>query len=115
LSTPEAREAVQPALTINADEYPLTQPTQQALIQYNQDLSNYYKDIKEYRCLKDKLEQVKAHITKTVRQDLLYHIKDKQSIYDRIKMLQELYSPTTADKEYCVQKAYKSAKTLHTH
>jgi hypothetical protein len=32
--------------TLNANGSPLTQPTQQALMQYNQDLSNYYKDIK---------------------------------------------------------------------
>jgi hypothetical protein len=56
-------------------------------MQYNQDLSNYYKDIKEYRRLKDKLGQVKAHITKTIQQDLLYHIKDKLSIHDQIKTL----------------------------
>ena len=50
-------------------------------MQYNQDLSNYYKDIKEYRRLKDNLGHVKIHITKTIQQDL-YHIKDKLSIYD---------------------------------
>jgi hypothetical protein len=111
LQKPE--KPVRPAPTINADGSPPTQPTQHALMQYNQDLSNYYKDIKEYRRLKDKLGQVEAHITKTIQQDLLYHIKDKPSIYDQIKTLQELYSPTTADQEYRVQKAYESAKTLH--
>jgi hypothetical protein len=111
LQKPE--KPVRPAPTINADGSPPTQPTQHALMQYNQDLSNYYKDIKEYRRLKDKLGQVEAHITKTIQQDLLYHIKDKPSIYDQIKTLQELNSPTTADQEYCIQKAYKSAKTLH--
>ncbi|KAF2032506.1 hypothetical protein EK21DRAFT_98900 [Setomelanomma holmii] len=45
--------------------------------------------------------------------DLLYHIKDKQSVHDQIKMLQDLYSLTTADQEYRVQKAYKAAKVLH--
>jgi hypothetical protein len=82
-------------------------------MQYNQDLSNYYKDIKEYRRLKDKLGQVEAHITKTIQQDLLYHIKDKPTVYEQIKTLQELYSPTTADQEYRVQKAYEAAKVLH--
>jgi hypothetical protein len=61
LQKPE--KPVRPAPTINADGSPLTQPTQHALMQYNQDLSNYYKDIKEYRRLKDKLGQVEAHIT----------------------------------------------------
>jgi hypothetical protein len=56
-------------------------------MQYNQDLSNYYKDIKEYRRLKDKLGQVKAHITKTIQQDLLYYIKDKLSVHNQIKTL----------------------------
>ncbi|CAE7204972.1 hypothetical protein PTNB73_07013 [Pyrenophora teres f. teres] len=111
LQKPE--KPVRPAPVVNADGSPPTQPTQHALMQYNQDLSNYYKDIKEYRRLKDKLGQVEAHITKTIQQDLLYHIKDKLSIYDQIKTLQELYSPTTADQEYRVQKAYESAKTLH--
>jgi hypothetical protein len=111
LQKPE--KPVRPAPTINADGSPPTQPTQHALMQYNQDLSNYFKEIKEYRRLKDKLGQVEAHITKTIQQDLLYHIKDKQSIHDQIKTLQELYSPTTADQEYRVQKAYESAKTLH--
>jgi hypothetical protein len=59
------------------------------------------------------LGQVEAHITKTIQQDLLYHIKDKLSIHDQIKTLQELYSPTTADQEYRVQKAYEAAKTLY--
>jgi hypothetical protein len=104
---------VRPAPIVNADGSPPTQPTQQALIQYNQDLSNYYKDIKEYRRLKDKLGQVEAHITKTIQQDLLYHIKDKSTVHDQIKTLQELYSPTTADQEYRVQKAYEAAKVLH--
>jgi hypothetical protein len=104
---------VRPAPIVNADGSPPTQPTQQALIQYNQDLSNYYKDIKEYRRLKDKLGQVEAHITKTIQQDLLYYIKDKSTVHDQIKTLQELYSPTTADQEYRVQKAYEAAKVLH--
>jgi hypothetical protein len=108
LQKPE--KPVRPAPIVNADGSPPSQPTQQALMQYNQDLSNYYKDIKEYRRLKDKLGQVEAHITKTIQQDLLYHIKDKLSIHDQIKTLQELYSPTTADQEYRVQKAYEAAK-----
>ncbi|KAF9728473.1 hypothetical protein PMIN01_13606 [Paraphaeosphaeria minitans] len=45
--------------------------------------------------------------------DLLYHIKDKPTVHDQIKMLQNLYSSTTADQEYRVQKAYESAKVLH--
>jgi hypothetical protein len=56
-------------------------------MQYNQDLSNYYKDIKEYRRLKDKLGQVEAHITRTIQQDLLYHIKDKSNAYEAAKTL----------------------------
>jgi len=51
-------------------------------MQHNQDLSNYYKDIKEYRRLKDKLGQVEAHITETIQQDLLYHINNKLSVHD---------------------------------
>ena len=82
-------------------------------MQYNQDCSIYYNEIKEYRRLKDKLGQVKAHITKTIQQDLLYHIKDKLTVRDQIKTLEELYSPTTADQEYRVQKAYEAAKVLH--
>ncbi|KAI2483744.1 hypothetical protein Ptr902_06061 [Pyrenophora tritici-repentis] len=38
-------QPVRPTPIINADRSPPTQPTQQALMQYNQDLSNYYKDI----------------------------------------------------------------------
>ncbi|KAF1839645.1 hypothetical protein BDW02DRAFT_626079 [Decorospora gaudefroyi] len=109
----DPEKPVRPAPTVNANGLPPTQPTQEALTQYNQDLSNYYKDIKEYRRLKDKLGQVEAHITKTIQQDLLYHIKDKSTVRDQIKTLQELYSPTTADQEYRVQKAYEAAKVLH--
>jgi hypothetical protein len=76
-------------------------------------VTNYYKDIKDHRRLKDKLGQVEAHVTKTIQQDLLYHIKDKSTVRDQIKTLQELYSPTTADQEYRVQKAYEAAKALH--
>ncbi|KAF2747586.1 hypothetical protein M011DRAFT_526178 [Sporormia fimetaria CBS 119925] len=57
-----------------------TQTTQEPLAQYNQDLNNYFKEIKGYRRLKDKLGQVEAHITKTIHQNLLYHIKDKDSV-----------------------------------
>ena len=74
-------------------------------MQYNQECSIYYNEIKEYRRLKDKLGQVEAHITKTIQQDLLYHIKDKSTVRDQIKTLQELYSPTTDDQEYRVLKA----------
>ncbi|PVH91406.1 hypothetical protein DM02DRAFT_485852, partial [Periconia macrospinosa] len=45
--------------------------------------------------------------------DLLYHIKDKPTVCDQIKTLQGLYSPTSADQEYRIQKAYESAKVLH--
>ena len=51
---------------VNADGSPPTQPTQQALMQYNQDLSYYYKNIKGYIRLKNEVEQVEAHITKTM-------------------------------------------------
>jgi hypothetical protein len=61
----------------------------------------------------EKLGQVEAYITKTVQQNLLYHIKDKPTVHDQIKMLQNLNSSTTADQEYRVQKAYESAKLLH--
>lgn len=104
---------IRPTPTVNADGTPPTQPTQHALMQYNQDSSIYYKEIKEYRRLRDKLGQVEAYITKTIQQDLLYHIKDKATVHDQIKTLQNLYSPTTMDQEYRVQKAYESAKVLH--
>ena len=106
-------EPIRPTPTVAADGSFLTQPSQQDLLQYNQDRSSYYKEIKEYRRLRDKVGQVEAHITKTIQQDLLYHIKDETTVYDQIKMLQGLYSPTTADKEYRVQKDYEAAKTLH--
>jgi hypothetical protein len=109
---PKPEKPVRPALTVNADGLPV-EPTQQALLQYNQDSSIYYKEIKEYRRQKDKLEQVEAHITKTIQQDLIYHIKDKLTVHDQIKTLQDLYSPTTADQEYRVQKAYESTKVLY--
>ncbi|KAH7074951.1 hypothetical protein BKA63DRAFT_514067 [Paraphoma chrysanthemicola] len=54
-------------------------------MQYKQDLSNYYKDIKEYRRLKDKLGQVEAHITKTIKQDLIYHIKDELTVHNQLR------------------------------
>jgi hypothetical protein len=107
------KKPIRPAPTINANGAPPTQPTQHDLMQYNQDSSIYYKEIKEYRRLRDKLGQVEAYNTKTVQQDLLYHIKDKPTVHDQIKMLQNLYSSTTADQEYRVQKAYESAKVLH--
>lgn len=106
-------EPVRPTPIIAADGSILTQPSQEDLLQYNQDRSSYFKEVKEYRRLRDKLGQVKAHITKTIQQDLLYHIKDKETIYDQIKILQDLYSPTVADKEYRVQKDYEAAKALH--
>ncbi|KAF2196645.1 hypothetical protein GQ43DRAFT_404652, partial [Delitschia confertaspora ATCC 74209] len=45
-------------------------------------------------------------------QDLLYFIKDQNTIYDQLKLLQERYSPTTVDREYRIQKAYETAKIL---
>lgn len=106
-------EPTRPTPTIAVNGAILTQPSQQDLLQYNQDRSSYYKEVKEYRRLRDKLGQVEAHITKTIQQDILYHIKDKATIYDQIKTLQDLYAPTTADKEYRVQKGYQAAKDLH--
>ena len=83
---PKPEKPVRPTLIVNAEGLPI-QPTQQALAQYNQDCSLYYNEIKEYRRLKDKLGQVKAHITKTIQQDLLYYIKDKLTVRDQIKTL----------------------------
>ncbi|KAF2023195.1 hypothetical protein EK21DRAFT_95114 [Setomelanomma holmii] len=97
LQKPE--KPVRPAPTVNADGSPPTQPTQQALLQYNQDLSNYYKEIKEYRRQRDKISSI------TSKTSYLYTIKSKT--------LQDLYSPTTSDQEYRVQKAYEAAKVLH--
>ena len=111
LQKPE--KPLRPSAIINDDGSPATEPGQEAFAQYNADVNTYYKEIKEYRRLRDKLGQVEAHITKTISQDLLYHIKDKDSVYQQLKTLQELYSPTTADQEYRVQKAYESAKVLH--
>ena len=106
-------EPARPVPAVDADGSPATLPSQQDLLQYNQDRSSYYKEIKEYRRLRDKLGQVEAHITKTIQQELLYHIKDKGTVYDQIKTLQDLYSPTTSDMEYRVQKDYEAAKILH--
>jgi hypothetical protein len=111
-SLPKPEKPVWLALTVNADGLPV-KPTQQALLQYNQNSSIYYKEIKENRCQKDKRGQVEAHITKTIQQDLIYHIKDKLTVHNQIMTLRELYSPTTANQEYYVQKAYKSAKVLY--
>src|SRR5690349_8659594 len=66
---------IRPMPIINADGSPPTQPSQQALMQYNQDTSHYFQDSKEYRRLREKLGQIEAHITKTIKQDLLYHIE----------------------------------------
>lgn len=110
LQKPE--KPIRPTPTINADGS-VIQPTQQALMQYNHDCSIYFKEIKEYRRLRERLGQVEAHITKTIQQDLLYRIKDKPTVYEQVKTLQGLYSPTTADQEYRVQKTYESAKVLH--
>jgi hypothetical protein len=63
---PKPEKPIRPTPTVNADGTAPIQPTQQALTQYNQDCSIYYNEIKEYRRLKDKLGQVKAHITKTI-------------------------------------------------
>ncbi|KAI1676043.1 hypothetical protein KJE20_14372 [Pyrenophora tritici-repentis] len=73
-------QPTRPAPITNVDGSPATLPSQQDLLQYNQDRSSYYKEIKEYRRLRDKLGQVEAHITKTIQQELLYHIKDKATV-----------------------------------
>ena len=111
LQKPE--KPLRPSVNINEDGSPATEPSQEAFAQYNADVNTYYKEIKEYRRLRDKLGQVEAHITKTISQDLLYHIKDKDSVFQQLKTLQELYSPTTADQEYRVQKAYELVRALH--
>ena len=64
---------------LSADGSPPTQPTEAAVSRFDRDLSNYHKEIKEYRRLKDKLGQVEAHVTKSIAQDLLYHIKDQDT------------------------------------
>jgi hypothetical protein len=108
----EPEKPTRPSATINADGS-TTQPTPANLDQFNQDINVYYKEIKEYSRLTDKLGQVEAHIMKTIHQDLLYHIKDQSTVYDQIKILQSLYSPTKPDQEYRVHKAYEAAKILH--
>jgi len=110
LQKPE--KPTRPVPTIN-DDGTTIEPTDRALAQYNQDNTAYYSEVKEYRRLRDKVGQVEAYITKTIQQDLLYHIKDKATIHDQLKALQGLFSPTTADKEYQVQKDYSAAKILH--
>ena len=52
LQKPE--KPVRPATIVHPDGSQ-TEPTQQALTLYTQDSSNYYREFKEYRRLKDKL------------------------------------------------------------
>ncbi|KAF2726954.1 hypothetical protein EJ04DRAFT_412585, partial [Polyplosphaeria fusca] len=44
--------------------------------------------------------------------NMIYLIKDQPKLHDQLRMLRDLYSPTTADQEYRVQKAYESAKVF---
>lgn len=44
---------------------------------------------------------------------MIYLIKDKLELHDQLAMLQSLYSPTTANQEYRIQKAYKSTKAFN--
>src|SRR3954467_15865765 len=82
LQKPE--KPTRPVPTVN-NNGTTTEPTDRALAQYNQDNTAYYSEVKEYRRLRDKVGQVKAYITKTIQQNLLYHIKDKATIHDQLK------------------------------
>ena len=64
LQKPE--KPLRPPANTNDDGSPTTEPSNEAFAQYNADTNIYYKEIKEYRRLKDKLGQVEAHITKTI-------------------------------------------------
>jgi hypothetical protein len=77
-------------------------------------MSYYYIELKRYQRLSDKLAQIKSQIAKTISQDLLYQIKDKPTTYMQIKTLRDMYAPTTADREYLVQRAYEAARIFHT-
>jgi hypothetical protein len=96
---------------LDADNPPPPTAAQQA--QYTAELAEYNMEIKEYRRLKDKLGQVETHVTKSIDPKYLYHIKDKDSLYEKLRTLQELLSPTNVDQEYRVQKAYELAKAFH--
>ena len=56
---------------------------------------------------------METHVTKSIDPKYLYHIKDKDSLYEKLRMLQELLSLTNVDQEYQVQKAYKLAKAFY--
>ena len=53
-SLQKSNEPVRPSPTVNTDGS-VTQPSQAALSQFNININTYYKDIKEYRRLQDKL------------------------------------------------------------
>jgi hypothetical protein len=89
------------------------QATAVDLTQYKIELDEYRSELKQFNQNHDKLGQVAVHITKTISQDLIYLIKDRSTIYDQLKLLQERFSPTMADREYRIQKAYESAKVFH--
>src|SRR4051794_14441031 len=111
LSKPE--RPTDPDPPVNADGSPSTEPNSAAHAQYTKDLSLYYIELKEYRRTKDKLGQIEAHIANTMAQDFIHQIKDQKSLHEQLKTLRELLSPSPADREYQVQKAYNSAKVLH--
>lgn len=67
--------------------------TQHTLMQCNQDSSMYCKEIKEYKRLRDNLDQVEAHITKTIHQDLLYRIEENQLYTIRSRRFQGFTLP----------------------
>ncbi|KAF2802046.1 uncharacterized protein BDZ99DRAFT_469314 [Mytilinidion resinicola] len=81
-------------------------PTAAQQAQYTAELAEYNMEIKKYRRLKDKLGQVETHVTKSIDPKYLYHIKDKDNPYEKLKTLQQLLSPTKIDQEYQVQKTY---------
>lgn len=89
LQKPE--EPAQPS-AVNADGS-ATEPSAETRSRYRADMEVYYRKIKDYRRLQDKLGQVEAHITKTIEQDLIYHIKDEDSVRMQLKVLQGLYAP----------------------
>ncbi|KAF2728809.1 hypothetical protein EJ04DRAFT_448632, partial [Polyplosphaeria fusca] len=93
-SAQKPEKPVRPAAVVNPDGSPATQPADQDLKQYNQDCTVYYKEIKEYRRIKDKLGHIQAHIAKTIQQNMIYLIKDQPELHDQLRTLRDLYSPT---------------------
>ena len=71
----------------NEDGSPATEPTSEARAQHSQDMSLYYRELKEYRRIKDKIGQIEAHIANTIAQDLVYQIKDQESLHHQLKTL----------------------------